>query len=79
MPHHLRYQSTAWATHHVVSRMIQGYAFLKPTEEITAIARGVLCYALEHHKDTIKIHHHVFLSNHFREGIPLLGGYVALS
>ena len=65
MPHHLRYQSTAWATHHVVSRMIQGYAFLKPTEEITAIARGVLCYSLEQHKDTIKIHHHAFRSNHF--------------
>ena len=65
MPHHLRYHSTAWATHHVVSRMIQGYAFLKPTEEITAIARGVLCYALERHKDTIKLHHHAFLSNHF--------------
>ena len=65
MPRHLRYQSNSWSTHHVVSRMVQGYSFLKPTSEITAIVRGVLTYSLESHKDTIKIHHDAFLSNHF--------------
>ena len=34
MPHHLRYQSTPWATHHVVSRCIQGFAFSSPTKPI---------------------------------------------
>ena len=36
MPAHLRFQSQTWATHHVVSRCIQGFAFLKPTLEIRA-------------------------------------------
>ena len=46
MPHHLRYQSTTWATHHIVSRCIQGFGFLKPDPEIVAICKGVLGYSL---------------------------------
>ncbi len=65
MPAHLRFQSQDWATHHVVSRCIQGFGFLKPTREIRAITRGVLAYSLEQHQDTIELHHYVFLSNHF--------------
>ena len=65
MPAHLRYQSKSWATHHVVSRCIQGFGFLKPNREIRAITRGVLAYSLEQHQETIKLHHYVFLSNHF--------------
>ena len=64
MPHHLRYQSTTWATHHVVSRCIQGFGFLKPEPEIVAICIGVLSYSLHVHRETTKIHHYVFLSNH---------------
>ncbi len=65
MPAHLRFQSQAWATHHVVSRCIQGFGFLKPTREIRAITRGVLAYSLEQHQNNIELHHYVFLSNHF--------------
>ena len=65
MPAHLRFQSQTWATHHVVSRCIQGFAFLKPTREIRATTKGVLAYALEKHQDTIQFHHYVVLSNHF--------------
>ena len=65
MPHHLRYQSTAWATHHIVSRCIQGFGFLKPEPEIVAICKGVLGYSLRVHQETIELHHYVFLSNHF--------------
>ena len=65
MPAHLRFQSQDWATHHVVSRCIQGFAFLKPTRDIRAISKGVLAYSLEQHQDTIELHHYVFLSNHF--------------
>ena len=65
MPAHLRFQSQVWATHHVVSRCIQGFAFLKPTREIRAITKGVLAYSLEQYQDTIELHHYVVLSNHF--------------
>ena len=65
MPAHLRFQSHSWATHHVVSRCIQGFSFLKPTREIRAITKGVLAYSLEQHQDTVKLHHYVVLSNHF--------------
>ena len=65
MPAHLRFQSQSWATHHVVSRCIQGFAFLKPTREVRAITKGVLAYSLEQFKDTIELHHYVVLSNHF--------------
>ena len=65
MPAHLRFQSQAWATHHVVSRCIQGFAFLKPTREIRAITKGVLAYSLKQHRETIELHHYVVLSNHF--------------
>ena len=65
MPAHLRFQSKAWAIHHVVSRCIQGYGFLKPTREIRAISKGVLAYALDKYAQVIKLHHYVFLSNHF--------------
>ncbi len=65
MSAHLRFQSKSWATHHVVSRCIQGYGFLKPTRGIRAITRGVLAYSLEQHQKTIELHHYVFLSNHF--------------
>ena len=57
MPAHLRYQSHPWATHHVVSRCIQGFAFLKPTREVRAITKGVLAYSLEQFIETIELHH----------------------
>ena len=65
MPAHLRFQSQKWATHHVVSRCLQGYSFLKPTREIRAITKGVLGYALKKYEKFIQLHHYVFLSNHF--------------
>ena len=65
MPSHLRFQSQKWATHHVVSRCLQGYAFLKPTREIRATTKGVLGYALSKYEKVIQLHHYVFLSNHF--------------
>jgi REP element-mobilizing transposase RayT len=65
MPSHLRFQSQKWATHHVVSRCLQGFAFLKPTREIRAITKGVLGYALNKYEKVIQLHHYVFLSNHF--------------
>ena len=66
MPSHLRFQSQPWATHHVVSRCIQGFAFLKPTRHIRATTKGVLAYSLEKYQDKIQLHHYVVLSNHFR-------------
>jgi len=65
MPAHLRFQSQTWATHHVVSRCIQGFAFLKPTKEIRSITKGVLGFALNKYEEVIQLHHYVFLSNHF--------------
>ena len=44
---HLRFQSQTWATHHVVSRCLQGFAFLKPTKEIRSITKGVLGFAFD--------------------------------
>ena len=65
MPAHLRFQSISWATHHVVSRCIQGYGFLKPTQQVRKITRGVFAYSAHLFSDRIHIHHFVFLSNHF--------------
>ena len=65
MGYHLRYQSKSWATHHVVSRCIQGYSFLKPTPEVVAITAGVLGRSLHVYSHCIKLHHYAFLSNHF--------------
>ena len=65
MARHLRYQSTDWATHHVVSRCIQGFGFLKPCKQIVNVCTGVLGYSLNQYQDSIKLHHYVFLSNHF--------------
>ena len=47
MPAHLRFQSQTWATHHVVSRCIQGFAFLKPTKEIRSITNKVAAKSLK--------------------------------
>ena len=60
MTHHLRYQSTIWATHHIVSRCIQGFGFLKSEPKIVAICKGVLGCSLYVHRDTIELHHYVF-------------------
>ncbi len=65
MPSHLRFQSQKWATHHVVSRCLQGFTFLKPTRVIRATTKGVLGYALNKYEGVIQLHHYVFLSNHF--------------
>lgn len=65
MSHHLRYQSKPWATHHIVSRCIQGFSFLKPTPEIVNACCGVLAYSLHLHRSVIQLHHYAFLSNHF--------------
>ena len=65
MGYHLRYQSQAWATHHVVSRCVRGYSFLRPTPEVVATTAGVLGRALHGYSHCIKLHHYAFLSNHF--------------
>jgi REP element-mobilizing transposase RayT len=65
MGYHLRYQSKPWATHHVVSRCVRGYSFLKPTPKVVSIISGVLGRALHMYSHCIKLHHYVFLSNHF--------------
>ena len=48
MPTHLRFQSSPWATHHIVSRCIQGYGFLKPTQQIRKITHGVFAYSADY-------------------------------
>ena len=65
MPHHLRYQSAECALHHVVSRCINGFSFLKPTPAIVQICKGVLGRALAMYSKRIKLIHMAFLSNHF--------------
>ena len=65
MPTYLRFQLQSWATHHVVSRCIQSYAFLKIMRKLRAITKGVLVYSLEQFKESIDLHHYVVLSNHF--------------
>ena len=52
MPAHLRFQSSSWATHHVVSRCIQGYGFLKPIQQIRKITRGVFAYSADRYLGT---------------------------
>ena len=64
MPRHLRFQSHPWATHHVTSRCLRGFAFLKPTPQIKAICAGTLAYSLDTYKDRVELHHLAFLSNH---------------
>ena len=54
MAHHLRYQSASWATHHVVSRCIQGFGFLKPTKHTVNVCTGVLGYAVRSKKSKPK-------------------------
>ena len=65
MPHHLRYQSKTWATHHIVSRCLQGFSFLKHTKEVNAVIRGIFYYSISTFKHEVEIHHYAFLSNHF--------------
>ena len=65
MPRPLRYQSAPWSTHHVVSRCLQGFAFLKPTPAVVETCAGLLAYSLDQHQEVIKLHHYAFLSNHF--------------
>ena len=65
MPYHLRYQKSEWALQHVVSRCLNGYSFLKPTDEIVQICAGVLGRSLHMYSDSIKLIHKAFLSNHF--------------
>ena len=65
MPHHLRYQSQTWATHHIVSRCLQGFSFLKPTKETNAVIRGIFCFSIHSFEHAIEVHHYAFLSNHF--------------
>ena len=52
MPAHLRFQSSSWATPHVVSRCIQGYGFLKPIQQIRKITRGVFAYSADRYLGT---------------------------
>ena len=59
MPHHLRYQSSEWALHHVVSRCINGFSFLKPTPPIVQICTGVLGRALAMYAKRIRLIHMV--------------------
>lgn len=65
MPRHLRFQSKPWATHHITSRCLRGFGFLKPTPQIRAICAGTLAYSLSYHQGTIELHHLCFLNNHF--------------
>lgn len=65
MGYHLRYQSEPWATHHIVSRCVRGYSFLKPTSDVVAIISGVLGRSLHVYSHCIELHHYAFLSNHF--------------
>ena len=65
MGYRLRYQSKSWATHHVVSRCVQGCHLLKPTPEILSKMTGVLGRALHIYGSRVQLHAYVFLSNHF--------------
>ena len=65
MAYHLRYQGSEWALHHVVSRCINGYNFLKPTPEIVQLCKGVLGRTLTMYSERITLIHIAFLSNHF--------------
>ena len=65
MPRHLRFQSRSWATHHVTSRCLRGYAFLKPIPQVKAICAGTLAYSLDTYQGRVELHHLAFLSNHF--------------
>lgn len=65
MPRHLRFQSKPWATHHITSRCLRGFSFLKPTPQIKAICAGTLAYSIFYSQGTIELHHLSFLSNHF--------------
>ncbi len=64
MPRHLRYQSTPWATHLITARCTQGYSLLRPTQEERALIAGCLARALELHRDEVRLHHYVVMSNH---------------
>lgn len=64
MSRHLRYQSAAWATHLVTARCTQGYSLLRPSEEENALIAGCLARALELHRDEVRLHHYVIMSNH---------------
>ena len=57
MPAHLRFQSSPWATHHIVSRCIQGYGFLKPTQKVRKVTQGVFAYSAHVFAKRIHIHH----------------------
>jgi REP element-mobilizing transposase RayT len=64
MPRHLRYQSTAWATHLITARCTQGYSLLRPSRAENALIAGCLARALEVSQDEIRLHHYVIMSNH---------------
>jgi REP element-mobilizing transposase RayT len=65
MPRHLRYQSTPWATHLVTTRCTEGRALLSPTPALNAIIAGCLARSLELCQGEVKLHHYVFMSNHY--------------
>ena len=65
MPYHIRYQPEEWMTHHITTRCLEGFLFLKPKPEITSLVLGVLGRGREQYKDQIQIHNLVIMSNHY--------------
>ena len=76
MPHHLRYQSAEWALHHVVSRCINGFSFLRPTPAIVQICKGVLGRALAMYSKRIRLIHMAFTKREVRGRILSILGEI---
>ena len=65
MSYHIRYQPEEWMTHHIATRCLEGFLFLKPKPEITSLVLGVLGRGREQYKDQVQIHNLVIMSNHY--------------
>ena len=63
--HRLRFQPDEWMYHMVTTRCLQGFSFLKPLPEINRLIAGCLGRALERLSGGVRLHHYVFLSNHY--------------
>jgi REP element-mobilizing transposase RayT len=76
--HRLRFQPDEWMYHMVTTRCIQGQALLKPLPSTNRLIAGCLAHALNRSAGAVRLHHYVFMSNHYHLILSALN-QVALS
>ena len=63
--HRLRFQPDEWMYHMVTTRCIQGQGLLNPLPSTNLLIAGCLAHALTKSAGAVRLHHYVFMSNHY--------------